>query len=158
MLDQDRHKWSTASLCMCSLTQAYLLISVFPYAGFMVVDFVPHHTVENAGTYAGFLTSSFMAGRALSSYQWGILADIYGRKFALCTSLFLSIVCSLFFGFSRTFGYAIFWRFWLGFGNGLVSIAKTAVTELSFGNEKLERRAMGLVIGMRGWGYSLDPR
>ena len=158
MLDRGRqHATSTAALCMCTFTQAYLLISVFPYAGFMVVDLVPNHTVENAGTYAGFLASSFMTGRAFSSYHWGTLADMYGRKFALCASLIMSTIFSLMFGLSRSFRCAIFWRFLLGFGNSLVSTAKTAVTELAFGNEQLERRAMGLVIGMRGWGLLIGP-
>lgn len=158
MSDQIRnHVSSTLALCMCAFTNAYLLISVFPYAGFMVVDMVPNHTVENAGTYAGFLAASFMVGRAFSSYYWGAIADTYGRRFALCTSLIMSAIFSLLFGFSSSFVCAVYWRFLLGFGNSLVTISKTAVTELAFGEDKLERRAMGLVVGMRGWGLLIGP-
>jgi len=152
-----RHSISTAAMCMCSLVHAYLLISVFPYAGYMVIDLIDDVTEENAGTYAGLIASSFMAGRTLSSYHWGKLADVYGRVFVLNASLVLSAIFSVLFGMSPTFRYAMIWRFCLGFSNGIIGTAKTAVTELAHGDERLERRAMGLVIGMRGWGFLISP-
>lgn len=152
-----RHTISTLGLCMCTLMQAYLLISVFPYAGYMVVDLIDGINEENAGTYAGLIASAFMAGRAVSAYSWGKVADVYGRVFVLNASLILSALFSILFGTAQTFTQAMVWRFCLGLCNGIVATAKTAVTELAHGDERLERRAMGLVIGMRGWGFLISP-
>jgi hypothetical protein len=46
----------------------FLLMSVFPYSGFMVMFLIKDGSVdnENAGKYAGFLSSSIMVGRAFS--------------------------------------------------------------------------------------------
>lgn len=112
---------------------------------------------ENAGTYAGLLASFFMLGRALSAYPWGLAADIYGRKPALILSLLTSAVFSLMFGLSKTFGFALATRFWLGFCNSIQSTAKTSVTEIAKGDKKLEARGTGLTIGMRGIGFLLSP-
>ena len=70
-LSVAQHSYSTIALCLCTLTHAYLLISVFPYAGFMAMDLIEGANEENAGSYAGFIAASFMAGRALTAYAWG---------------------------------------------------------------------------------------
>ena len=75
---------SKAALCSSAFSMFFVLFSVFPYGGFMVIHLVPNHvTVENVGLYAGFLASAFMAGRACAPFGWGRIADIYGRKFVL---------------------------------------------------------------------------
>ena len=152
----NHHAVSTAALCCCSFMNAYLVISVFPYAGYMVMELGgDQFTTANVGTYAGLLASSFMLGRTLSGVAWGKAADIYGRSTILKTCLLLSSVFSLLFGLSTRLPWALVWRFCLGLSNGLMSVVKTAATELTDGNEAAERRTMGLVIGMRSWGYLL---
>jgi MFS family permease len=141
---QYTHLSSTVALCICTLAHSWLLISVFPYSGFMAVALVPGVDEENAGSYAGLLASAFMAGRAGTSYAWGKSADVYGRKFVLIASLGLSCLFSLLFGLSPTFGFALLWRFLLGMGNGIIGTAKTTVSEIARGNENLETRGMGL--------------
>ena len=138
---------STAALCLCNLTQAYLLINVFPYAGYMAIHLVAGINEENAGSRAGFIASSFMFGRMLTSYYWGKVADIYGRKATLITSLFLSSVFSIIFGLSTSFKYAIISRLLLGMTNCIIGIVKTVVTEMAHGDEELEAKSTGLVIG-----------
>ena len=48
--------------------------------------------------YAFFIGSSFMFGRTLTSFFWGIIADKYGRKpvivFSICSVLVLIDHCS----------------------------------------------------------------
>lgn len=151
------HAVSTAVLCACSLINAYLMIGVFPYAGYMAMALLQGVTQDNAGTYAGLIASSFMAGRTLSAYMWGKAADIYGRIFVLNSCLLLSAAFSLLFGTAGSFRGALFWRFCLGFANGIISTTKTAATELADGNLVVEKRNMFLVIGMRSWGYLLSP-
>lgn len=141
---QYKHLSSTVALCLCTLSHSWLLISVFPYSGFMAMALVPGVNKENAGSYAGLLASAFMVGRAATSYAWGKSADIYGRKFVLIASLGLSCLFSLLFGLSPTFGLALLWRFLLGMGNGIIGTTKTTVSEIARGNESLETRGMGL--------------
>lgn len=108
------HFMSTMALCSAILAMFYTLFSVFSYSGFMVMHLVPGVDQETAGTYAGFLASSFMVGRALSSYPWGKLADIYGRKFVLVVSLSVSAILSIVFGCSTSLAMAMTSRFLMG--------------------------------------------
>ncbi|GAB2275039.1 Probable peptide/nitrate transporter At3g43790 [Dionaea muscipula] len=54
--------------------------SLFPFLYFMIRDFGIAKQVEDIGFYAGFVGSSFMVGRALTSIGWGVAADRYGRQ------------------------------------------------------------------------------
>lgn len=173
---------ATVALCSCSLIHAYLLINVFPYSAYMVLHLIPHLTPETAGVHAGILTSSFMAGRALSSYPFGRMADVYGRRLVLISSLTLSALFSILFGMSQSFVGACVWRFLLGLSNGIVGTVKTVVSELAatatrhsrndgegnsnesenseknkHSNRTLETRRMGMVVGMRAWGFLVSP-
>ena len=133
---------ATFALCTCTLIHAFVLISVYPYAAFMAVHLLPGVTTETAGTYSGVLASSFMAGRTLSAYPWGRLADRYGRNFVMISSLTLSALLSLLFGMSRSFTAALFYRFMLGLTNGLVGTVKTVVSEIA-PSEDVETKMMG---------------
>ena len=82
----ENHDWDIVSLCLCSLANAFVLINVFPYSGFMVLFLLPRTTPETTGTYAGFLASSFMLGRCVTAVEWGKIADKYGRVCALQVS------------------------------------------------------------------------
>ena len=158
------HTRATIALCVAVLSVSYMLISVFPYSGYMVIQLMSSSqqhpnkvNEENVGFYAGMMASSFMIGRAISSYGWGKAADIYGRLPCLSISLLLSSLLSLGFGFSTTFWGALSWRFWLGIVNGVLPISKTSVSELAYGDRTLETRGMGLVMGMWGWGFLISP-
>ena len=105
---------SIFALCVALFSMFYLLFSVFPYSGFMVIHLLEGVDEENAGLYAGFLTAAFMVGRAVSAYAWGQLADLYGRKFVLIASALASAVGSLAFGCSTTYVMAVTVRFFMG--------------------------------------------
>ena len=141
--DPTDTKW-ILPLCIATFTRSWLLISVFPYSGFMAIFLIPSLDEENAGSYAGLLASAFMIGRATTSYGWGKVADCYGRRFVILSSLALSSILSLLFGFSTSFGLALLWRFVLGLSNGMGSTAKTIVSELSGGNQRLETHSMSI--------------
>jgi MFS family permease len=154
---ERRHYTSTAAMCLCTFTHSWLLVSVFPYSGFMVIKLVSGTDEENAGSYAGLLAASFMIGRAITSYGWGRIADIYGRRIVFFVSLVLSALFSILFGLSSSFRFAFFWRFLLGASNGVAGISKVVVSETSEGNEKLETKGMSLSMGMWAWGFLLSP-
>ena len=93
--EQSSHSSSLPTLwtlCLCMLTQTYLLVSIFPYSGFLVVHLVPHVTTpDTAGSYAGLLAAALMLGRACASVAWGRAADTYGRSVTLQLSFALSV-------------------------------------------------------------------
>ena len=52
--DKQAPNDSTAALCACSFTNAHPMISVFPYAGYMVMDLMEDRvTQDNVTAYAG---------------------------------------------------------------------------------------------------------
>ncbi|KAL7581304.1 hypothetical protein ACA910_006069 [Epithemia clementina (nom. ined.)] len=151
------HFGSIIALCFGMLTHSYLLISVFPYSGYMAIQYIESANEDNAGSYAGLLASSFNFGRTVTAYSWGTVADVYGRKAALIASLSLSCVFSLLFGLSPSFGMALLIRFSIGLSNAIVGTNKTLVSDLGQGNEKVEAKTMGLVLGMWAWGFFISP-
>jgi MFS family permease len=158
-LVHDRHKHvfaTTAALCLGMFTHSFLLISVFPYSAFLAIHLLDGVTEETAGKYAGFIASSFMVGRAVTSFMWGKAADRYGRTTVLHLSLILSCIFSIMFGFTaKSYSATLFVRFLLGCSNGIMAAIKTVVSEIS--DETNEARTMGFVIGMWGWGFLVSP-
>jgi MFS family permease len=149
--------WTTVALCACMFTHSYLLISVFPYSGFLAIHLLQIENEDDAAKYAGLIASAFMAGRACTSILWGRAADRYGRIFALCTSLLLSALFSLLFGLTKSFTAAMIIRFLLGMSNGIISTVKTMVSDICSHDVKIEARMMNIVMGMWGWGFLISP-
>lgn len=150
-------KWQIVTLSIAVLAQGYLLISCFPYIAFLCIYLVPTLNVQNAGFYAGIISSVYMIGRAFSSYGWTTVANVYGRKTVFFWSYILSIIFSAAFGLSSSIEVAIVSRFFLGASNGLVAVVKTACIDLSAGDKELESKINGFVFGMRGWGLLISP-
>lgn len=151
------HTMSSLALCSSVLSMMYLLMSAFPYSGFMAMQLIPGLTQESAGTYAGILSGSFMIGRLFSAYPWGMISDRYGRKFVLLFSTASSAILVVAFGFSFSFPFAVCIRFFTGICNGTMIAARVSVTELAKGNHDLEARGMGLVMSMVGFGMLIGP-
>jgi MFS family permease len=154
---QRSYTAAVITLCLCSLANALVITSVFPYSGYMVLSLLPETTPETVGSSAGILAASFMAGRFLTAYRWGQVADSMGRVFVLQCSLTLSVVFSIIFGTSSNYTIALFWRLCLGMSNAITSTSKTLASEIGHGDDNKEKQAMGLVIGMRSWGFLIGP-
>ena len=144
---------SLCVLSLCVFTNGYLLISVFPYSGYMAIALIDGVDKDNAGSYAGLLAASFMIGRAIMAVPFGQAADTYGRVAILYISLSFSALFNLLFGLSPTFAFAIATRFLLGFSNGIFSTIKVMVSELAGGDKDVQAKAMGIVMGM--WAFAI---
>ncbi|XP_065176305.1 uncharacterized protein LOC135806088 [Sycon ciliatum] len=121
---------------------------IFPFVPFMVTDFLdlPRNKV---GFYSGFLVSAYHVGVLLGSMMWGSVSDRWGRRPAVLTSMVLMMVFNLFFGFSRSFTWAVLARFLLGLGSAVISVGKTILSESS--NNATTARVfsfMGVVSGL----------
>jgi MFS family permease len=137
----------------------FLLSSVFPYSGFLVMFLINDGSVDetNAGLYAGILTSSFMVGRAVTAIHWGAMADIYGRKFVLLVTLITSLVGSLVFGLSSNFYVALAVRFTMGLFNGTMVVVQTMISELARGDREAESKGVALLFSMIGYSMLFSP-
>ncbi|KAJ7982442.1 Protein ZINC INDUCED FACILITATOR-LIKE 1 [Quillaja saponaria] len=125
--------------------------SLFPYLYFMVQDFHIAKREEDVGTYAGYVGSSFMLGRCLTSVFWGILADRYGRKPVMVIGVITVIIFSILFGLSSNFWMAISTRFLLGSLNGSMGPMKAYASEIV----PEEYQTMGLSTLSASWGIGL---
>ena len=183
-LTPTQQRVGIAVLMTVMFAHSYLMISVFPYryvkenhdkrdnslsdmfllfffvihlSGFMAIELVEGANEENAGSYAGLISSMFFIARTVSSFQWGQFSDIYGRKIAIQMSLGLSLVFSILFGLSSSFALALLWRFLLGLSNNLMVTLRVVASEIACGDEDLENQAMNLVMSMWGVGMLIAP-
>jgi MFS family permease len=160
---QDKHiadslsypYFKLAIISCASLSSAVALTSLFPYVGFMVVDFGLVSNVNEAGYYSGYIAAAMMTGRLFSSYYWGRLADHIGRRPVMCCGCASILVISLLFGFSVRFWMAMAARFLLGLTNPLVGLVKVVTAEVC--TEKQMALAMSLSTGAYSVGMLLGP-
>ncbi|KAJ3111220.1 hypothetical protein HDU96_005898, partial [Phlyctochytrium bullatum] len=127
---------------------------LLPFIAFMVEDFGVAPSPEDVGKYSGFMLASYMAGQMIFSYPWGVAADVWGRKPSLLVGLLGSCVCTILFGFAPSFAIALVLRFICGSLNGIVSITKTTLSEITDSTNQGTAfgvlgvaRAVGLVLG-----------
>lgn len=117
----------------------------------MIRDLHVAKRVEDIGFYAGFVGSSFMLGRALTSVVWGIIADRYGRKPVIVIGLIALVIFNTLFGLSTSYWMAITTRFLLGSLNGLLGPIKAYSVEVA----RPEYQAVGISLVSTAWGMGL---
>ncbi|KAK4414266.1 protein ZINC INDUCED FACILITATOR 1 [Sesamum alatum] len=133
------------------LSTALTISSLFPFLYFMIRDFGIAKREEDIGYYAGFIGSSYMLGRALTSVLWGAIADRYGRKPVLIIGCATVVVFNTLFGLSLNFWMAITTRFLLGSLNGLLGPIKAYACE----TVREEYQSLGLSAVSTAWGAGL---
>ncbi|KAI4383717.1 hypothetical protein MLD38_009523 [Melastoma candidum] len=138
-----------------SLSAALPVSSLFPFLYFMVRDFHIAQREEDIGLYSGFVGSSFMVGRALTSVFWGVVADKYGRKPVILIGTFTVVVFNILFGLSTNFWMALSMRFLLGCFGCLLGSIRAYATEVC----RDEHRALSLSVAStsRGIGLIIGP-
>ncbi|KAK3002268.1 hypothetical protein RJ639_022562 [Escallonia herrerae] len=133
------------------LCTALPISSLFPFLYFMIRDFHIAKREEDIGYYAGYVGSSFMLGRALTSFFWGLVADRYGRKPVIILGTSAVVIFNTLFGLSTNFWMAICTRFLLGSLNGLLGPIKAYASEVFSENYQ----ALGLSTVSTSWGIGL---
>ncbi|XP_028228684.1 protein ZINC INDUCED FACILITATOR-LIKE 1-like isoform X4 [Glycine soja] len=125
--------------------------SLFPFVYFMVKDFNIAETEEDISTYAGYVGSSMMLGRSLTSILWGMISDRYGRKPVIIIGIITVVIFNTLFGLSTNLWMAVSMRFLLGCLNGLLGPIKAYATEIF----REEEQALGLSTVVAAWGVGL---
>ncbi|KAL1098532.1 hypothetical protein V6Z11_D05G105800 [Gossypium hirsutum] len=135
--------------------QSLQISSLFPFVYFMIRDFHIAKREEDIGFYAGFVGSSFMVGRALTSLFWGVVADRYGRKPVILIGTFSVVVFNTLFGLSTNFWMALSMRFFLGCFNSLLGTIRAYASEVC--REEYRALALSVVSTSRGIGLIIGP-
>nr|XP_016442353.1 PREDICTED: protein ZINC INDUCED FACILITATOR-LIKE 1-like isoform X2 [Nicotiana tabacum] len=117
----------------------------------MIRDFHIAKREEDISYYAGYVGSSYMLGRALTSVFWGLVADRYGRKPVIIFGTFVVVIFNTLFGLSVNFWMAIITRFLLGSLNGLIGPIKAYAAEIF----REEYQALGMSTISTAWGIGL---
>ncbi|KAL1804085.1 hypothetical protein ACET3Z_032732 [Daucus carota] len=133
------------------LTTAMQVSSLFPFIYFMVQDFKIAKQEEDISYYAGFVGSSYMLGRALTSVFWGKVADRYGRKPVIIIGTSTIVIFNTLFGLSINYWMAVIMRFLLGSLNGLLGPIRAYTFEIL----QEEHHALGQSIVAASWGTGL---
>ncbi|KAF1896390.1 hypothetical protein Lal_00034088 [Lupinus albus] len=136
---------------MVVISASLPISSLFPFLYFMVRDFDIAKTEEDIGSYAGYVGSAFMLGRALTSVLWGMIADRYGRKPVIIIGVITVVIFNTLFGLSTSFWMAVITRFLLGSLCGVLGPVKAYATELF----REEHQAIGLSTVSAAWGIGL---
>ncbi|CAA0835681.1 Protein ZINC INDUCED FACILITATOR-LIKE 1 [Striga hermonthica] len=155
----DQHKELQRGLPIKQVLTVWLIVlatslpisSLFPFLYFMVRDFHVAEQEEDIGYYAGFIGSTFMLGRALTSVFWGSIADRYGRKPVIIIGTTSIVIFNTLFGLSMNFWMAIITRFLLGSLNGLLGPIKAYACEAV----REEHQSLGLSAVSTAWGTGL---
>uniref|UniRef100_A0A6N2LGC8 Major facilitator superfamily (MFS) profile domain-containing protein n=1 Tax=Salix viminalis TaxID=40686 RepID=A0A6N2LGC8_SALVM len=138
-----------------SLCTALPISSLFPFIYFMIRDFHIAEIEEDIGFYAGFVGSSFMIGRALTSFFWGWLADRYGRKPIILIGTSSVVLFNALFGLSTSLWMALSMRFLLGCFNSLLGTIRAYASEVC--REEYRSVALSVVSTSRGIGMIIGP-
>ncbi|CAN0880463.1 Protein ZINC INDUCED FACILITATOR-LIKE 1 [Linum grandiflorum] len=139
------------SIWVLVLSTTLPISSLFPYLYFMIRDFNIAKKEEHIGYYAGYVGSSFMLARALTSVIWGVIADRYGRKPVILIGTSAMVILNILFGLSVNFWMAIVMRSLLGCMNGLIGTTKAYASEIF----REDRQALGLTTVSTAWGIGL---
>ncbi|CAL1374004.1 unnamed protein product [Linum trigynum] len=139
------------SIWILVLSTTLPISSLFPYLYFMVRDFNIATREEDIGYYAGYVGSSFMLARAVTSVIWGVVADRYGRKPVILLGTSAMVVLNILFGLSVNFWMAVTMRALLGCLNGLIGTIKAYASEIF----REDQQALGLSTVSTAWGIGL---
>ncbi|XP_073044231.1 protein ZINC INDUCED FACILITATOR 1-like isoform X1 [Primulina eburnea] len=134
-----------------TLCAALPISSLFPFLYFMIRDFHIAKREEDISFYAGYVGSSFMLGRALTSLLWGLVADKYGRKPIILFGTIIVVILNTLFGLSVNFWMAISTRFILGSLCGILGPMRAYASEIC----RKEQEALGMSVVSTSWGIGL---
>ncbi|KAK1389785.1 protein ZINC INDUCED FACILITATOR-LIKE 1-like [Heracleum sosnowskyi] len=137
------------------LATALPISSLFPFLYFMVRDFNIAKEEEDISYYAGYVGSTYMLGRVLTSVFWGWVADRYGRKVVIIFGTFTIVVLNTLFGLSINFWMAIATRFLLGSLNGVLGPIKAYASEVV--QDAYQPLALSTVSTAWGTGLIIGP-
>ncbi|RMY15910.1 hypothetical protein D0868_00615 [Hortaea werneckii] len=168
-------KSQLAILTLARLSEPLTQTSLQAYMYYQLKSFRPAHRTQPpsdavVAQQAGLLAAAFTGAQFCTAILWGRLADsehplLGGRKRVILIGLLGSGIGSLGFGFSRSFGEAVFWRCLGGALNGNIGVMRTMMSEMVREKRFLSRAFLllpmtfniGVIIGPLLGGLLADP-
>ncbi|XP_065060215.1 uncharacterized protein LOC135687554 isoform X1 [Rhopilema esculentum] len=138
---------------ICSLGNAMIITMPFSFLPRMMREFGIEE--KEIGNYVGIVASSLFVGRSFGSYLWGWLCDRIGRKHSLAISTGLIALCTLMFGFSQSYVWALITRFLQGLCGGLIIALKATIFALC--DETNSSLGMAIIISSFQIGLIVGP-
>lgn len=161
-------KSQLAILTLARLSEPLTQTSLQSYMFYQLKSFgSPPPSDATVARQAGLLAAAFTGAQFLTAMLWGRLADSehMGRKRVILIGLLGTSIGSLGFGFSRSFGEAMFWRAIGGVLNGNIGVMRTMISEI-VKEKKYQSRAfllmpmtfnIGVIVGPLLGGLLADP-
>ncbi|KAI7559411.1 MFS transporter [Hortaea werneckii] len=168
-------KSQLAILTLARLSEPLTQTSLQAYMYYQLKSFRTSHDNQPpsdavVAQQAGLLAAAFTGAQFCTAILWGRLADsehplLGGRKRVILIGLVGSGIGSLGFGFSRSFGAAVFWRALSGTLNGNIGVMRTMISEMVQEKRFLSRAFLllpmtfniGVIIGPLLGGLLADP-
>ena len=123
-------KGQLAILAVIALAEQTALNSISPYLPEMASTF-PEVQDGQVGLYVGLIASSFALAQFATNFGWGLLSDRIGRKPIVLLGTFLTAVCFVLFGMSRTLWQAVVVQVLMGSVNGNQGVISTCLGEIT---------------------------
>jgi hypothetical protein len=125
-------KSQLAILTLARLSEPLTQTSLQSYMFYQLKSFPGNPSDSTVARQAGMLAAAFTGAQFCTALLWGRLADWegMGRKRVVLIGLLGTMVGSLGFGFSRSFGEAMCWRFVGGVLNGNIGVMRTMISEI----------------------------
>jgi len=123
-------KRQLAILAVIALAEQTALNSISPYLPEMASTF-PEVQDGQVGLYVGLIASSFALAQFATNFGWGLLSDRIGRKPIVLLGTFLTAVCFVLFGLSRTLWQAVVVQVLMGSVNGNQGVISTCLGEIT---------------------------
>lgn len=119
-------------LTLARLAEPLTQTSLQAYMYYQLQSFDPSLSSSTISSQAGILQGAFTFAQFLTAIMWGRIADSEwaGRKTVLLVGLVGTAVSAVGFGFSKSFGAAVFWRSLGGALNGNVGVMRTMISEI----------------------------
>eukprot|EP00467_Chlorarachnion_reptans_P001800 CAMPEP_0114490862 /NCGR_PEP_ID=MMETSP0109-20121206/2679_1 /TAXON_ID=29199 /ORGANISM="Chlorarachnion reptans, Strain CCCM449" /LENGTH=523 /DNA_ID=CAMNT_0001667529 /DNA_START=388 /DNA_END=1959 /DNA_ORIENTATION=+ len=128
--------------------EAVQITFTMPFLVDMVESFSKTQDSAQVGQSVGMLGASYFFAQLISSFAWGRLSDVVGRKISLLLGMIGTIVSAIMLGMSTTLSLAIAARLLNGLLNGNIGIIKSFLAEITDGSN----RVRGFSLLSLGWG------
>ncbi|KAL0483797.1 zinc-induced facilitator [Acrasis kona] len=119
------------AVCFIFMTEGFNYCFLFPFVGFMIMDFGLAEKEQDAGYYAGQLAGCFALAQLFSGFVFGYVSDKFSKRKVFLVSCIGTSATMIAFGFSRSFGMAVLFRTLCGTFNGNVSTGKAYLADIT---------------------------
>ncbi|KAI8058397.1 major facilitator superfamily domain-containing protein [Syncephalis plumigaleata] len=118
-------------ICCARFGEPVAFTVLFPFVYFIVQGFHISDDPKETGYYVGILASAFSIAQCISGVPWGWLSDRIGRRPVVLMGLLATTICTVAFGFSPSYRWALISRILAGLCNGNVAVLKSMLAEIS---------------------------